>query len=93
MRNWIELTPICVAPSSRFTTSAGARRARDVTHPKGSPENPLTCAELGQKFDTLTGDVLAPDRREDVARAVNRLEELREIAELTELLGPSAVGR
>jgi 2-methylcitrate dehydratase PrpD len=74
------------------TTSGGARRVRDVTHPKGSPENPLTSAELKQKFDTLTRDVLAPDRREDIARTVNRLEDLDEISELTELLGPTAVG-
>jgi 2-methylcitrate dehydratase PrpD len=74
------------------STSGGARHVRDVTHPKGSPENPLTSTELKHKFDTLTEDVLTPDRREDIARTVNRLEDLDTIAELTELLGPTAVG-
>lgn len=67
-------------------TNGGAQHLRDITHPKGSPENPLAPAELSQKFETLTRDVLPPERRQAVTRAVERLEDLEQITELTELL-------
>lgn len=75
------------------TTNGGGRHSRDITHPKGSPENPVTQAELKKKFDTLTQDVLTPDRREEIAGAVSRLEDLDEIGRLTQLLGPATGGR
>src|SRR5262249_44469708 len=35
-------------------TKNGRRHVRDVTHPKGSPANPVTKEVLDRKFETLT---------------------------------------
>lgn len=67
-------------------THNGARYERDVTHPKGSPENPLSGEELRQKFVTLTSDVLDPARAEAIRETIDRIEELDEINTLTALL-------
>jgi 2-methylcitrate dehydratase PrpD len=69
-------------------TTDGLRHVRDVTYPKGSPENPVTAAELKRKFGTLTRDVLGADQREEIARAVDRLEDLEEIGQLIQWLRP-----
>ncbi len=61
---------------------------RDVTYPKGSPENPVAWADLERKFEHLTADVLVPEKRRAIAEAVDRFESLREINELTALLAP-----
>jgi len=59
---------------------------RDVTYPKGAPQQPLTAAELRQKFATLTEGVVSRERQDAIAEAVDRLEELDEIGTLTHLL-------
>lgn len=68
-------------------TANGARYMRDVTHPKGSPENPLTRTELTQKFTALTRETVSPRRRDEILDVVDRLDELSDIGLLTELLG------
>ncbi len=59
---------------------------RDVTYPKGAPQQPLASAELREKFATLTQDVVTPERRDAITAAVDRLEELDDIGTLTRLL-------
>ena len=66
-------------------------RGRPLTH-EGLAREPAHLRQAAAKVRYVDGGRAGPGWREDVARAVNRLEELREIAELTELLGPSAVG-
>ena len=67
-------------------TKAGLRHVRDVTYPKGSPANPIASAELESKFRALTRDVVGAEQREEIARAVSRLEDLEEIGQLTRWL-------
>ncbi len=67
-------------------TVSGARYRRDVTHPKGSPQRPLTGDELRRKFSALTEDVLSSQRRGEIAETVDRFEDLEEIGILTRLL-------
>lgn len=67
-------------------TKDGLRHVRDVTHPKGSPANPIASAELTRKFGALTRDVVGAEQREEIARAVNRFEHLEEIGQLTRWL-------
>ena len=67
-------------------TVGGACHRRDVTHPKGSPQNPLTRDELHRKFSVLTEDVLSSQRRGEIGEAVDRFEDLEEIGILTRLL-------
>lgn len=66
--------------------SDGVLHRRDITHPKGHPENPLTNDELREKFASLTQDVLTPKQAEEIANTVGRLEELKDIRTLTKLL-------
>jgi len=68
------------------TTAGGAVYARDVTYPKGAPENPLGWAELDDKFAVLTRDVLSRERHTGIADAVNALDHLERITALTRLL-------
>jgi 2-methylcitrate dehydratase PrpD len=67
-------------------THGGSCYVRDVTHPRGSPEQPLTSEELRQKFSNLTAEVLAPERAEAIRQLVDRLDESSNIGSLSELL-------
>lgn len=73
-------------------TRGGARHVRDVTHPRGSPEKPLSQQELRDKFFALTQDVLTRQRAETIGQTVDRLEELEDISSLTALLAKDARG-
>ena len=50
--------------------------------PKGQPENPLTRAELEDKFRALASPVVGPDPTERVVQMVERLEELADAGAL-----------
>lgn len=67
-------------------TRAGGRHVRDIVHPKGSPENPVSRAILEEKFDTLTRGLLDRPHAVEIARAIERMEELDNIRSLTSLL-------
>ena len=67
-------------------TKSGAWHSRDLTHPKGSPQNPLSREALQQKFARLTADVLPASRGEQIAEAVYNIEKLPDIGILTRLL-------
>lgn len=64
----------------------GTGHTRDVTHPKGSPENPVEREVLEEKFRTLTKGILEPQRLAKIAETVANLEELPNIGTLTSLL-------
>lgn len=67
-------------------TADGAYHVRDVLYPKGAPQNPLTREELAAKFSRLTADVLTPGRADEIAQAMQTLEELPDIGAFTALL-------
>lgn len=67
-------------------TKNGTLHERDVTHPKGSPENPVARTIMEQKFAALTKGILDPAQIAKIANAVDNLENLKEIGELTCLL-------
>jgi 2-methylcitrate dehydratase PrpD len=58
-----------------------------VDYPKGDPENPLSPAELADKFEELSGEVLDAGRRRALIGAVRGADATRPIAELMRLLG------
>jgi 2-methylcitrate dehydratase PrpD len=66
-----------------------AKHVRDVTHPKGSPENPVNRETLEKKFAALTRDVISPELGEEIAEAIERMEEIEDIGEFTRLLSAS----
>ena len=64
--------------SGSFTTT--------VEFPKGNPENPLSDAELLEKFRALSTDVITQDQIAALEEAVDRLTHLPNVRELTRLL-------
>jgi 2-methylcitrate dehydratase PrpD len=64
----------------------GARYSRDITYPKGSPENPVSHDVLEKKFARLTQDVLTPTRTIEIGTMIARMEEIDDIGQLTRLL-------
>ena len=64
----------------------GGRHVRDITYPKGSPENPVERGVLDRKFAALTRDVLEPERGREIAETIERMERLEDIGEFTGLL-------
>lgn len=57
-----------------------------VEYPKGNPENPMSDAELVEKFRSLAVDVAGEERAVAVKRAVDRLDQMEDVGDLTEYL-------
>jgi 2-methylcitrate dehydratase len=70
----------------KITTTDGKQFTKQVDYPKGDPRNPLTDAEVEEKFDALAEPVLTDERRKRVKDAVWRLDGLSSITELMEQL-------
>ncbi|MBI4917055.1 MAG: MmgE/PrpD family protein [Acidobacteria bacterium] len=72
-----------------ITTTGGQVHERRLDYPKGDPRNPLTDAEIEEKFDALATGVLDAAGRQKVKDAVWHLEKLGSITELMQLLRAS----
>jgi 2-methylcitrate dehydratase PrpD len=57
-----------------------------VDYPKGDPENPATKEEIISKFHSLTSKYLDNEKRDKIISTVNHLEEIKNIAELADLV-------
>ena len=57
-----------------------------VDYPKGDPENPATKEEILEKFHSLTEKFCDMAKRERIIEAVGRLETMKNIAELADLV-------
>jgi 2-methylcitrate dehydratase PrpD len=64
----------------------GTKLSARCEHPRGSPENPLTRAQIEDKFRTYAKGVLPDAHIEKVIDAVNRLEDFGSVRELMDLL-------
>jgi len=67
-------------------TTDGRSLTRQIDYPKGDPRNPLTDAEVEEKFDALADGVLDAAARAWVKDAVWNLESLGPVSRLTERL-------
>ena len=56
-----------------------------VLYRKGSPEDPMTDEQLRKKFDALTKGIIG-ERRVQVANVVSRLEDCKNLTELSRVL-------
>jgi 2-methylcitrate dehydratase PrpD len=54
-------------------------------HNLGSPENPMSAAQLRAKFEENAEGVLSADKRGRLAAAIDRLEELEDVGEIVEM--------
>ena len=64
----------------------GATLQARCEHPRGSFENPLSRAEVEDKFRVYAKDRMAASRIDEVIAAVNRLEDLASVRELMDML-------
>jgi 2-methylcitrate dehydratase PrpD len=73
--------------ASRVTirTGRGAFTAT-VEYPRGNPENPLSDAELAEKFLWLAVDVVGKEKSRELMGTVERLEQMDNVRELAGLL-------
>lgn len=74
------------------TMSDGAVRTTTVNQPHGAPNDPVTNAELLDKFHALAARVTSTQRAEAIADAVIGLDELDDITTLTDLLAAPVAG-
>lgn len=85
------LCPGTLGAAVEITTTDGRRLGREVLHARGDPRNPLTEAEVEEKFHTLADRVLAPatvDRVVELVRGLDRQESIRPLLALVS--GPFA---
>lgn len=68
-----------------ITTTNGESLEEQLDYPKGDYRNPMSDAEVEEKFDALAGKFLSPKRREQLKLAVWNLEQLEGVSDLMEL--------
>jgi 2-methylcitrate dehydratase len=66
-------------------TTDGREFTKQIDYPKGDPRNPLTDAEVEEKFDALAEPVLSSERRKQLKEATWKMEQLDSIGELMKL--------
>src|ERR1700720_1039077 len=64
----------------------GATLSARCEHPRGSPENPLSRAQIVEKLRTYASDRISAAAIDEVGRAVDRLEDLASISSLMDAL-------
>lgn len=64
----------------------GTRIKATVPYARGLPENPLSDAEVEEKFRALAGPLVAPQRLDRIVETVARIETLPRVEELARLL-------
>jgi len=84
-----------IFPSTRLgkislETTDGQQYSAKVLYPKGSPENPLSHADLSEKFLGLARMVLPDDQTRALLATIEDLEALSDVSDLSQLLTPRA---
>lgn len=69
-------------------TKAGATHEATTLYPPGHHRNRVSQEQLQQKFKRLAGSVLSPSRQEGLFEAIERLDRLKSVKELTRHLRP-----
>ncbi|HUK09627.1 MAG TPA: MmgE/PrpD family protein [Stellaceae bacterium] len=80
-------------PALEMYLADGRRFERQVQFAKGAPENPLSDAELAEKVASLVTPVLGGTRCRQLVACVSRLEDMRDLRDLTRLLIPEGEAR
>lgn len=68
------------------TAKSGQRWTRQRKNPKGHPSNPMSDAEINDKFLELVRDMLTPEKAQDVLKLLWRLEELEDVGQILDAL-------
>lgn len=72
------------------TMRDGTQHEAVVYHSTGTLENPITEAELQNKFRRLAGRLLPEDRLNQTIDTISNLEDLSDVRELAQLLSPAS---
>jgi len=75
-----------VQATAEIEMSDGSKLAARCEHPRGSPENPLSRAQIVQKLRTYAPDRISAAAIDEVVRAVDRLEDLASVRRLMDVL-------
>jgi len=81
-----KLFPALQRVSVTVRTTSGEEFTRQLDFPKGDPRNPLSDAEIEEKFCALAGPVMSKAAQKKVREAVWKLEKLESVGELMKLL-------
>ena len=69
-----------------ITDNQGESHTAQVDHAKGSPQNPMSDEEIISKFKANTGEILSPEKQDQVIDLTWRFDELDEIGSYMGLL-------
>jgi 2-methylcitrate dehydratase len=69
-----------------ITTTDGRKFSKQLDYPKGDPRNPLSDAEIEEKFCALAGDVLSPKAQGKLIDAIWNLEKCTSVSKLMALM-------
>jgi 2-methylcitrate dehydratase len=69
-----------------IVTKTGGNYSYRVVHPKGHPMNPMTDAEIEQKFRGIAGKFMSGQQMKEIIDSVANLEKLKDIQKLIALL-------
>ena len=75
-----------VQATAEVVMTDGSTISSRCEHPRGSPQDPLSRAQIEDKFRTYARGVIPEPNVEEVIDAVNRLEELASVRRLMDLL-------
>ncbi|GMQ80649.1 MAG: MmgE/PrpD family protein [Rhodothermia bacterium] len=68
-----------------ITTTDGQEYTKQLDYPKGDPRNPLTDADVEEKFDALAAPVMSSDARSRLKDAVWHLEDAESVSDFMAL--------
>ena len=77
---------LAIPSTVEVKTIEGKIYQHSIKYSKGTPNNPFSGAELRDKFKTLTSSLFNEKRTAEIIDAVESLNTLDDISELTELM-------
>lgn len=80
-----------VQVTAEIELNDGSRLSARCEHPRGSPENPLSRAQIIDKLRTYAPDRISAAAIDEVVRSVDRLEDLGSVRRLMDVLRAEAV--
>jgi len=81
-----KLFPALQRVAVAITTTGGKTFSKQLDYPKGDPRNPLSDAEIEQKFAALADGVLSRPQQKRVIEAIWKLETIGSVSKLMEML-------
>ena len=83
--DYTERYPEAQPSTMTLITRSGERLIEEAQYPKGHPRNPLSDAEVEEKFNRLTGDTLSDTARSELVNKVGKLDGLPDVGSILDL--------